>query len=39
MTESRIALGIVGVSASYGWGMRAHLPALFPLELPLPALR
>ncbi len=39
MTENRIALGIVGVSATYGWGMRAHLPALFPLELPLPALR
>ena len=39
MTEDRIALGIVGVNATYGWGMRAHLPALFPLELPLPALR
>ena len=38
MTEDRITLGIVGVT-SYGWGMRAHLPALFPLELPLPALR
>jgi predicted dehydrogenase len=31
MTENRIALGIVGASASYGWGMRAHLPAFLAL--------
>ena len=31
MTENRITLGIVGASASYGWGMRAHLPAFLAL--------
>ena len=31
MTESRIALGIIGASASYGWGMRAHIPAFLAL--------
>ena len=31
MTDSKIALGIVGASASYGWGMRAHLPAFLNL--------
>ena len=31
MADSRIALGIVGASATYGWGMRAHLPAFLAL--------
>ena len=31
MAEKRIALGIVGASARYGWGMRAHLPAFLAL--------
>ncbi|MBI2855991.1 MAG: Gfo/Idh/MocA family oxidoreductase [Chloroflexi bacterium] len=31
MAEERIALGVVGASARYGWGMRAHLPAFLGL--------
>ncbi|MQF48400.1 Gfo/Idh/MocA family oxidoreductase [SAR202 cluster bacterium AC-647-N09_OGT_505m] len=31
MAEKRIALGIVGASTRYGWGMRAHLPAFLAL--------
>ena len=31
MAENRIALGVVGASARYGWGMRAHLPAFLAL--------
>ena len=31
MTDSKITLGIVGASATYGWGMRAHLPAFLNL--------
>lgn len=32
MAAEKIGLGIVGASSTYGWGMRAHLPAF--LELP-----
>ena len=28
MTSDRIGVGIVGANVSYGWGTRAHLPAL-----------
>jgi predicted dehydrogenase len=31
MPGDRIALGVVGASANYGWGMRAHLPAFLGL--------
>lgn len=31
MSDGRIALGMVGASARYGWGMRAHLPALLAM--------
>ena len=31
MAGERIALGVVGASAHYGWGMRAHLPAFLGL--------
>ena len=31
MAGERIALGVVGASARYGWGMRAHLPAFLGL--------
>jgi len=31
MAENRIALGVVGASAKYGWAMRAHLPAFLAL--------
>ncbi len=31
MPRERIALGVVGASAHYGWGMRAHLPAFLGL--------
>ena len=33
MTQNpdRVRIGVVGASASYGWGMRAHLPALLGL--------
>jgi len=31
MSPEKIALGIVGASASYGWAMRAHLPAFLCL--------
>ena len=31
MADNKIGLGIVGASASYGWGMRAHLPAFLNL--------
>ena len=31
MTGEKIRIGIIGASASYGWSMRAHLPALLAL--------
>jgi len=31
MTNKKIALGVVGASTKYGWGMRAHLPAFLAL--------
>jgi predicted dehydrogenase len=31
MPGDRIGLGVVGASAHYGWGMRAHLPAFLGL--------
>ena len=30
-TENSIGLGVVGASAKYGWGMRAHMPAILSL--------
>lgn len=32
MPEEKVALGVVGASANYGWGMRAHMPALLGLR-------
>ncbi len=29
--DNKIGLGVVGASAKYGWGMRAHMPALLAL--------
>ena len=31
MAEAKIRVGVIGANASYGWGMRAHLPALLSL--------
>ena len=31
MTEGKIRVGVIGANARYGWGMRAHLPALLAL--------
>src|SRR6266571_2675901 len=28
MAEDKLHLGIIGASTRYGWGMRAHLPAI-----------
>ena len=28
MLEEKIRIGIIGANATYGWSMRAHLPAL-----------
>ena len=30
-TSNRVRIGVVGASTRYGWGMRAHLPALLGL--------
>lgn len=30
-TEGKVRIGVVGASTRYGWGMRAHLPALMAL--------
>jgi len=31
MAEAKIRVGVIGANARYGWGMRAHLPALLSL--------
>jgi len=31
MVNNKIALGVIGASANYGWGMRAHMPAFLSL--------
>ena len=31
MAEAKIRVGAIGANASYGWGMRARLPALLSL--------
>ena len=31
MKDNKISLGVVGASANYGWGMRAHMPAFLNL--------
>ena len=31
MPEEKVALGVIGASANYGWGMRAHMPAFLGL--------
>ena len=31
MAETKIRVGVIGANAQYGWGMRAHLPALLAL--------
>ena len=31
MAADRIRVGVIGASVHYGWGMRAHLPALLAL--------
>ncbi len=28
MADNKLRLGVIGASAKYGWGMRAHLPAI-----------
>jgi len=30
-SDNKIGLGVVGASAKYGWGMRAHMPAILAL--------
>ena len=31
MDDKKIRVGLIGASASYGWGMRSHIPALLAL--------
>ena len=31
MAEAKIRVGVIGANVRYGWGMRAHLPALLSL--------
>ena len=31
MSEQRIRVGVIGANVSYGWGLRAHLPAILAL--------
>ena len=31
MSEQKIRVGIIGANVSYGWGLRAHLPAILAL--------
>ena len=31
MKDNKLGLGVVGASANYGWGMRAHMPAFLSL--------
>ena len=38
MAEQKIRVGVIGANVSYGWGLRAHLPAILALpELELSA--